>query len=202
MAPEHHPVRIHLGCGPRVIPGFLNVDSRAWPHVNIVGDVADLSRIGSGSADLIYASHVLEYFDRQQAEVVLKEWFRVLRPGGVLRLSVPDFDQLIAIYSHTNQLSNVLGPLFGRMTTGSDTHQEEFIYHRTVWNRSDLVTVLNQCGFVCPRDWNWRETDHAHFDDHSQAYFPHMDKEGGIQVSLNLEANRPSVEPLASESPK
>jgi len=169
------------------------VDSVAWPHVDLVGDVADLSTIESGSADLIYASHVLEYFDRREAEEALKEWFRVLRPGGILRLSVPDFDQLIVIYSGTNRLSNILGPLFGKMPSVRDADHEKFIYHRTVWNRSDLVTTLNQCGFVRTRDWSWRETDHAQFDDHSQAYFPHMDKEHGIQVSLNLEASRPLV---------
>jgi predicted SAM-dependent methyltransferase len=169
------------------------VDSQAWPHVDMVGNVADLSMIQSGSADLVYASHVLEYFDRKEAEGVLTEWFRVLRPGGVLRLSVPDFDQLITIYSQTDQLSSILGPLFGRMASGRDADQTEFIYHRTVWNRSELVPVLDRCGFVNARDWNWRETDHSHVDDHSQAYFPHMDKERGIQVSLNLEADRPSL---------
>ena len=38
--------------------------------------------------------------------------------------------------------------------------------------------------------YNWRETSHSMFDDHSQAYFPHMDKEHGIHVSLNLECNK------------
>ena len=44
------------------------------------------------SVGLIYASHILEHFGRHQYEDVLAEWYRVLSPGGVLRLAVPDFE--------------------------------------------------------------------------------------------------------------
>ena len=37
------------------------------------------------------------------------------------------------------------------------------------------------------QQWDWREVDHGKYDDHSQAYYPHMDKENGIAVSLNIE---------------
>ena len=38
--------------------------------------------------------------------------------------------------------------------------------------------------------WNWRETEHSGVDDFSQAYLPHMDKENGIIMSLNIEATK------------
>ena len=37
------------------------------------------------------------------------------------------------------------------------------------------------------KKYNWRKTEHSMFDDHSQAYLPHMDKENGILISLNVE---------------
>ena len=60
------------------------------------------------------------------------------------------------------------------------------IYHKTVYDYDSLKNVLNHCGFVETRLYDWRETEHSQHDDHSQAYFPHMDKENGIHVSLNV----------------
>ena len=43
-------------------------------------------------------------------------------------------------------------------------------------------------GFSEVRPWDWRTTEHGALDDYSQAYLPHLDKENGMLVSLNLEA--------------
>ena len=77
-----------LGC----IPGFVHVDALAFPHVDHVRDVTDLSCFDTDSCDLIYACHIVEHFPRHGVGNVLKEWQRVLRPGGVLRIAVPDFE--------------------------------------------------------------------------------------------------------------
>jgi hypothetical protein len=50
---------------------------------------------------------------------------------------------------------------------------------------------LNSVGFVDVRRYDWRDTEHAHVDDYSQAYVPHMDKENGILISLNVECRKP-----------
>ena len=50
-----------------------------------------------------------------------------------------------------------------------------------------LKKVLESCGYSSVIKYDWRETEHATFDDHSQAYIPHMDKENGTLVSLNVE---------------
>ncbi len=53
---------------------------------------------GDGSADAVYSSHMLEHLDRREAQAFLREARRVLRPGGVLRLAVPDLNRLVAGY--------------------------------------------------------------------------------------------------------
>ena len=58
------------------------------------------------------------------------------------------------------------------------------------YRHTELTRLLQDAGFGAVRRWDWRATEHAGIDDHSQAYYPHMDKEGGLLVSLNLEAER------------
>ena len=61
------------------------------------------------------------------------------------------------------------------------------IYHKTVYDEASLSKVLSNSGFVNMRRYNWRDTEHSHIDDHSQAYLPHMDKDKGQLISLNIE---------------
>ena len=51
-----------------------------------------------------------------------------------------------------------------------------------------LSGLLFQAGFSVVRRWDWRQTEHADVDDYSQAHLPHMEKDGGRLMSLNLEA--------------
>ena len=71
---------------------------------------------------------------------------------------------------------------------GLKSNNNELIYHKTVWDYVKINKILMATGFKKTRLWDWRITEHAHIDDHSQAYFPHMDKANGMQISINIEA--------------
>jgi predicted SAM-dependent methyltransferase len=182
--------KLHLGCWHRHIPGFTHIDLFDLPHIDHVASIDSLPFINDQSIDLIYCSHALEYFDRQESIDVLSEWYRILLPGGILRIAVPDFEARIKVYSDTKDLNAILGPLYGRMN-GGDIESNSWIYHKTVYDEASLKKILTECGFVDPIRWDWRRTEHSQVDDHSQAYFPHMDKQNGLLVSLNIEARRP-----------
>jgi predicted SAM-dependent methyltransferase len=176
-------MKLHLGCGSRYIAGFVHVDAQPAPHVDIVGPV-ELLRMDNDSASLIYASHVLEHFGRYAYMAVLKEWFRVLKPGGILRLSVPDFAACAAIY-YENGLADGLSGLVGLVSGGQ---RNEYDFHKMIFDETLLRRNLLEVGFCEVRRWDWRATEHVDVDDYSQAHIPHMDKENGKLVSLNLEA--------------
>ena len=182
-------IKLHLGCGKRYIPGFVHVDLADLPHIDYQHQVNKLPMFADNSASLIYASHVFEYFDCRQAIEVLAEWRRILKPAGILRLAVPDFPALVKIYEQTKDLNYILGPLYGRMSVKTKDKSNEIIcYHKAVYDFSSLKKLLEENGFRDVCRYDWRRTIHKDFDDFSQAYFPHMDKERGLLISLNIEA--------------
>jgi SAM-dependent methyltransferase len=179
-------MKLHLGCWHRHIPGFVHVDLCDMPHIDHQHRIDALPFIADGAAELVYCSHAFEYFDRTEAVQVLTEWRRVLAPGGLLRLAVPNFAALIQVYQQTGHIERVLGPLYGRMAI--DTAQGPQCLYQT-----SLAQLLHDNGFEAAELWDWRSTEHAHIDDHSQAYFPHMDKAHGLLISLNLQARKQPV---------
>jgi predicted SAM-dependent methyltransferase len=184
-------MKLHLGCWKRDIPGFVNIDLCDLPHIHYNSSIDKLPFIEDNTVELIYCSHSLEYYDYDGIMACLSEWNRVLHKGGILRLAVPDFDKLIEVYLASGRdLNRILGPLFGRMIIQTEKG-EQIIYHKIVLNYELLSTLLIQSGFELIRSWDWRETEHSDYDDHSQAYFPHMNKDNGILISLNVQCSKP-----------
>tara|TARA_R110001583_G_scaffold12547_2_gene55595 strand:- start:9543 stop:10079 length:537 start_codon:yes stop_codon:yes gene_type:complete len=175
-------MKLHLGCGCRNFGAdWIHIDGGDYDHLDYK-DITNLE-FSNNSVDLVYASHVLEYFDRDEAPSLLQEWYRVLKPQGILRIAVPDFHALSFLYQQNKvKLKDILGPLYGKMKMG-DHH----IYHKTVYDRDTLGKALLDAGFKQHELYSWKETEHANFDDHSQAHIPHMHKEHGCLVSLNME---------------
>lgn len=184
-------MKLHLGCGKRYIPGFIHVDLDKSPHIDYQHDIRRLPMFKNNSADLIYASHAFEYFDRVEATNVLKEWKRVLKPEGILRLAVPNFEALVKLYKKYGDLSLIHGPLYGRMEIASVNEKKQTIYHKTVYDFKTLKSLLESVGFINIHRYDWRKTVHKNYDDFSQAYIPHMDKKDGLLISLNVEAKKP-----------
>ena len=103
--------------------------------------------------------------------------------------NIPDFDKLLVVYQQTNDLKKILGPLYGRMLI-KEKNDELYLFHKTVYNFKLLSELLVKAGFKDVLKYDWRQTEHSDYDDHSQAYFPHMDKKNGILISLNVEAKK------------
>jgi predicted SAM-dependent methyltransferase len=176
-------LKLNLGCGWRNFgPDWIHIDGGDYPHLNSK-DIVNLP-YEDNSVDLIYASHVLEYFNRDEAYELLTKWYNKLKPGGIIRLAVPDFEAMTKLYVENGlSLSSFLGPLYGKMPMG-----DQIIYHKTVYDYLSLEKLLSDIKFTSVKRYDWTTTEHAQFDDHSQAYIPHMDKENGVLISLNIEA--------------
>lgn len=179
-------MKIHIGCGKRNFgKEWFHVDgSTECEHIEH-HDIFKLPQ-QDNSSDLVYASHIIEYFDSEEVKDVLNEWIRVLKPGGILRLAMPDFESMVNLYSSGKiELQQIIGPLYGKMNLN-----ESKIYHRMVYDFKSIEKLLNSLGMKNVRRYKWQETEHAEFDDHSQAYIPHMDKVNGTLISLNVECEK------------
>lgn len=129
------------------------------------------------TVDIIYASHLIAYFDREEIVKVFHEWHRVLKAGGTLRLATPDFWRMSQMYTNSKiKIEQILGPLYGKMDIGVK------IYHKTAWDYVSLERMLLTCGFKNIRRYDHMTTDHGHIDDHSAAYLKNT------LISLNVEA--------------
>jgi SAM-dependent methyltransferase len=176
-------MKLHLGCGEKHINGFINVDVRELNGVDLVDDIKELTSIETESIDLIYASHVLEHIGRREYLKVLKRWYDVLRPNGVLRIAIPDFEKIVDHYNENKDLSTLRGFLYG-----GQTYPENF--HYCIWDFETIKKDLISVGFKDVYRYDWRHTEHSEIDDYSQSYLPHMDKENGKLMSLNVEAKK------------
>jgi SAM-dependent methyltransferase len=87
------PLRLNLGCGDKILPGYVNVDvveARAGMRPDVICDLHDLAPFDDASADEILSVHVVEHFWRWEVREVIREWARVLKPGGRMVVECPN----------------------------------------------------------------------------------------------------------------
>ena len=188
-------MKLHLACGHRHIPGFVNVDIQESPATDLVADVARLP-YSADSADLIYSCCFIEHlgknsnlsFFRQTSwEDALKNWFNILKPGGKIYLSTMNFEAVCREYLENNNLERMIGILLGGQKNEEDLHGMIFDY-------KILSEGLHRAGFKNIQKYNWWEfepfVNDPSYDDFSAAYLPHMDKENGRLMTLNITAEK------------
>lgn len=175
--------KLHIGCGKCYIPGWVNLDLFSSVKADMYADMAALP-FEPRSFSTIYCSHLLEHSQRHTIIATLSHWRNLLELGGILRLAVPNFEAICSYYTKTGDLPSVMGLLFGGQNHPRNNH---FI----TFDKKYLTELLIKSGFVDVKEWDWRTTEHAQFDDYSQAYLPAFDRENGQLMSLNIQATRP-----------
>lgn len=169
-------VRLHIGgLEPRAGWKILNI--QPGPHVDFVGSCTDLTGFADGSIAEVYASHVFEHLG-YQAELpqVMDGIRRVLRPGGTLRISVPDLDVLCRMFVHPALTAearfHVMRIIYGGQMDAHD-------FHKVGFTLEFLTYFLARHGF---RDIR-RVASHELFDDTSRLVL------FGQPISLNVVAS-------------
>lgn len=172
-------MKLHIGCGQKFLPGYKHLDVLESDHIDFVCDAGDLSSIETASVSEIYACHILEHIKRDQALAVLREWNRVLEPGGEIRIAVPDFEAVVEEYRASGDAARLQGLLYG----GQDY---DYNFHYVAYDFEMLSRLLLEAGFGDVCRYDWRDFLPPDYDDFSRAYMPHMDFDNGRLMSLNV----------------
>lgn len=167
---------LHLGCGCVLLPGFINLDIRDEEGIDKVSLVYPID-YDNDTFDLVYASHVLEHFPRKQTLNILQEWARILKKGGILRISVPNIEELVKIYQQEKDLDQIIGPLYGKQ-------DYRYNYHYTVFDYKILKGLMEKAGLASVHYWDFKRTIHSDYWDYSQA------ETKGVFISLNIEGRK------------
>jgi len=186
-------VKLHLGCGSRYLPGYVHIDiNNSVPHLDFCGEIHDLHMFEDNSVDEIYSCGVIGYYDAEERVGLLKEWKRVLKKGGTLRISVVDFEKQIEVYLKSNKNlthAGVIGPIFGIWPYKDKDGSQKKALKKTAYDFDTLKKVVSGFGFTDYKRYNWKDFLPVDYDDYSAAYIPHMD-ENGIHIMLNVECRK------------
>jgi len=178
MSVTEEPLRLHIG-GQTPLPGWKILDIAPGEHVDYVGDCANLSQFANGSVEEIYLSHVLEHLGHQgEFAAALTEFFRALKPGGILSIGVPDMQALCEIFLSPDAS---LGVKFGVVNILFGGQRNAYDFHRCGFDEALLTHFLRAAGFS---DLQRVKTFGLLGDASNYEY-------AGRSVSLNMRARKP-----------
>jgi len=153
-------MKLDLGAGPVSPEGFT-------PLGNINGTAIYPLPYADNSIDEIRASHVLEHFPHREIAKVIAEWVRALKPGGQLKIAVPDFGNVAERYVSGENI-NTLGYVMGGQIDEAD-------FHKALFDEDSLKRALASAGLMLIRRWTSELPDDC----------------AALPISLNLAATKP-----------
>lgn len=134
-------LRINLGCGNIPLDGYINIDRRALPGVDIVAEI-DAMPFDKEEVDEIYSSHVMEHFPQEQLRrELLPYWHNLLKPGGKFHAVVPDAEAMIREYSQGQYpYDDLREVIYGGQDYDGD-------FHFNMFTPDSVSQLLHEAGF-------------------------------------------------------
>ena len=147
--------KLHVGCGPQLLAGWINVDNQPYNGIDAVVDV----RNGVPYEDLefIFAEHFIEHLSFDDAQKFLRDCRRALAPDGVLRLTTPNLDWVWLTQYHLGQWqapSEAVRDCFW-MNKAFRGWGHQFLY-----NVQTLTECLREAGFAIVEETKYSESKH------------------------------------------
>ena len=169
--------KLHLGCSGKHLTDWTNIDIQPGKGVDMVMDVRVL-KFPDASASEIYYCHGLEHLRYAEVTPALKDWLRILVPGGLLRLAVPDFEAMAKLYANDTLCLDT----FKWALSGGQ--ENNWNIHYSLWDYKTLAEVLIGAGFVTVARYEASDWLPNNFYDYSLFAL------GGHLCSLNVIARK------------
>jgi SAM-dependent methyltransferase len=181
-------LKLYVGSRNYKPDGYVTVDIDPANKPDIVADITNMTSVMDASCDEVVAGHVLEHIEWPDSFAAIAEFARVLKPGGVVKIAVPDMASLMRMLLSGESAFHVMGLIYGlggRVNT--------FERHRYGFTPGMLADILETLGFG---EFDWWNSSLA---DASNGWAPRgLDER--IGMSLNMQAVKtgtPSVDPKA-----
>ena len=151
--PEDGKIRLNLGCGDKILGGYINVDfaeSRKGNKPDVVADLRSL-QFEQDYVDEILSVHVIEHFYPWEAENLLTHWKEILKPGGSIILECPNIlTAAKMLLEEPERAARAVGK-DGQMAMwplyGDPAWQDPLMCHRWGYTPTTLKDLLEKCGF-------------------------------------------------------
>lgn len=147
-------MKLHIGCGPLALPGWINIDNQPYPGVDRVLDVT--AGLPFEDVQSIFAEHFIEHLPFDAATALMRECRRALRDDGVLRLSTPNLDWVWA--SHYKK---VMTPEEAVLACFAINRAFRGWGHHFLYNETTLRSLLLDAGFANVARRDYGQSEHA-----------------------------------------
>jgi len=159
VSPDTAVRRLNWGSGTAPAPGWINSDVKPGPGIEISCDIRDGLPLETGSVDYAVSVHALQELPLDDVVPALHELRRVLRPGGALRLVLPDLEKAIDAYRRGDRTYFAVPDSDTRSLGGKlVTHVLWYGYSRTLFTRDFVEELLHRAGFADVRPCACGET--------------------------------------------
>ena len=170
---ERNSVRkLQLGTGANLLPGWLNTTLYPFTPGSVFLDASQAFPIPDNSFDYVFSEHVIEHLEFEQAEWMLKESCRILRPGGRIRIATPDLRQIIALYTQPEQeeqqtyirwIMDTFRPQIGEYNPAQAINQSFHGWrHKFIYDEETLVQSMISAGFTDIKRVEPDESEYEH----------------------------------------
>ncbi|AFY77445.1 MAG: methyltransferase domain-containing protein [Hydrococcus sp. C42_A2020_068] len=144
------PLKIHLGCGDDYFPGYVNIDAYPESKADLIMDSKNLTLFPDNCAEIIESYHFFEHLQLHEARESLKEWFRILQPGGTVVIELPNLAVCAQeIGKHFNPKDGVDLAMAGIFSYPALVAEQGYgMIHKWGWTPETLGAELSAVGFV------------------------------------------------------
>jgi predicted SAM-dependent methyltransferase len=144
---------VNIGAGPHGKPGWINIDAYEMPSINCVYDCRKSLPFPDDSVKGIFCEHFFEHIDyTEEAPYFLSECYRVLKPGGVIRLIVPDAEKYLQAYCEGSwEHLRRIRPL--------DSEDKDVYFHCKYNTPMELINVVFRQGHEHKYAYDWATLD-------------------------------------------
>jgi predicted SAM-dependent methyltransferase len=150
-------IKLNIGCGTDYKKGWINIDNNSDNNIeagklDLNWDLMKPLPFPDNSADFIFSEHFFEHFSVEDGQKIMKDLMRILKPGGVMRIAMPDLEWVVNNYLHTPVVKDPVVKKFGFdfVKTNAEWMNMSFRWwgHKWLYDWEELKRRINEAGYT------------------------------------------------------